>query len=252
MAEYEGGPAADALLAAILDEALPDRVQGDPEFMAEHRSAAADVALLREQLTLIGDTLAGGERAAEPAPAPAAASRNRTRRSARAPRNRRPLALALGTLAAACAAALVVGMGWLVAQGGMSGSDSGAGTQSAADGGAKEEAAGRGSAGYLACARLVVEGTVTEVEPLPGAVQDRITLEVERYYKPDKGKDEVTFLMAKDAHPRLGEGDHALIGIPRDAATPDIWTTGEEDIARERRWITKALPEARTLDCETE
>lgn len=63
MAEYEG---VDALLAAITDEALPEGAGDDPEFMAEHRSAVADVALLREQLAVIGDALADRAEEARP------------------------------------------------------------------------------------------------------------------------------------------------------------------------------------------
>ncbi|MCZ0999044.1 hypothetical protein O1M63_14470 [Streptomyces mirabilis] len=65
MAEYEG---VDALLAAITDEALPEGAGDDPEFLAEHRSAVADVALLREQLAVIGDALADRAQEAKPVP----------------------------------------------------------------------------------------------------------------------------------------------------------------------------------------
>lgn len=62
MAGYEG---LDALLAAITDEPLPEGARDDAEFMAEHGSAVADVALLREQLRIMGDVLAAGTTAAE-------------------------------------------------------------------------------------------------------------------------------------------------------------------------------------------
>ncbi|MFD3312606.1 hypothetical protein [Streptomyces sp. NPDC058694] len=55
MAEYEG---MDALLAALTDEPLPEGARDDAQFLAEHRSALADIALLREQLRMMGDTLA--------------------------------------------------------------------------------------------------------------------------------------------------------------------------------------------------
>ncbi|MGW2287979.1 hypothetical protein [Streptomyces phaeochromogenes] len=55
MAEYEG---MDALMAALTDEPLPEDARDDAEFLAEHRSALADIALLGEQLRLMGDTLA--------------------------------------------------------------------------------------------------------------------------------------------------------------------------------------------------
>lgn len=88
MAEYEG---VDALLAAITDEPLPEGAHEDAEFMAEHRSAAADLALLRKQLALIGDTLAEGAETTEAAPS-RKGRRTRKSRGTRKPRNRRPAA----------------------------------------------------------------------------------------------------------------------------------------------------------------
>ncbi|WP_155057031.1 hypothetical protein [Streptomyces blattellae] len=240
-AEHNG---ADALMAALTGEPLTDEARADAAFLTEHESALADLALLREQLGFIGDTLA-----AEPA-------KQRTGKPAPVRhRGRGTLRVALGGLAVACAAALFAGMGWLVVQSGGSASDSGAGSDSAASEDAgkasgKAESASQSGAGYLACARLVVEGTVTAVEPVPGTAQDRVTLDVTRYYKPARGEDEIVFVMSEDVDPRLSKGDHTLIGIPRDAASPDIWTVGEKAVARERAWITRALPESRTLTCE--
>ncbi|MGW3415251.1 hypothetical protein [Streptomyces sp. NPDC000888] len=237
MAEYQG---VDALLAAITDEPLPEGAQDDAEFMAEHRSAVADMALLRERLTVIGDALADRTEAAEPKPEPV---------PVRAPRKRtrRPLVLALGTLAATAVAAMVVGMGWLIMQ-------AGSGVSSISDdSGSAEKAAGGDSSlsapGYLACSRLVVEGTVAQVEQVPGAALDRITLDVSRYYKPDNGKDQVTFVMDVNVDPRLHKGDHVLVGIPLNSASPDIWTTSEKEIAQERTWILDALPDSRDITC---
>ncbi|MFI6334558.1 hypothetical protein [Streptomyces sp. NPDC050535] len=237
MAEYEG---ADALLAAITDEPLPEGAEDDAEFMAEYGAATADVALLREQLTVLGDVLADRTEAADPNPVPV---------SVRAPRKRRlrPLVLTLGTLAVVTVAAVVVGMSWLLAQGG-----SGA-MSSNSDSGAKAEDSGGSSfsaPGYLACSRLVAEGTVARVEQVPGATRDSVTLDVSRYYKPDRGKGRITFLMDENAGPRLRTGDHVLVAIPRDQASPDIWITGEREIARDRTSIEQALPDSRALDCE--
>lgn len=245
-AEHNG---ADALMAALTDEPLTDEDRADAAFMTEHESALADLALLREQLGVIGDALAA-EPAKKKAEKPTPAVRQRRRRTLR---------LALGGLAVACAASLFAGMGWLVVQSGSgttddsgsladsSGSDS-AGAPEPDTG--KAEEASKSRAGYLACARLVVEGTVTAVVTVPGTAQERVTLDVTRYYKPAKGEDEVVFVMDKDVDPRLRNGDHALIGIPRGDASPDIWTVGEKKIAGERAWITRALPESRTLTCE--
>ena len=69
--EYEGDARTAALLAAITDEPLPQEALDDPEFMAEHRSAVADVAALREQLLIMGDSLAvESERSRAAAPVP--------------------------------------------------------------------------------------------------------------------------------------------------------------------------------------
>ncbi|MFJ8533389.1 hypothetical protein [Streptomyces sp. NPDC093591] len=239
---HEGRTGTDALLAAITGEPLPDEARADAAFMAEHRSAAADVALLREQLELIGQALAEPPPVRAPAPEPVPARRpSRARRHA--------FTLAFGTLAVAAVASVVTGLGWLVSQGGDSGLASGG---SADQSSAKQEAAEFGSPRYLACARLVAEGAVTAVVPVPGTLQERITLRVTRFYEPEKspekGKDdEVTFLMEEDI---VDKGEHLLVGIPRHAATPDVWAVGEHDIALERAWITASLAEAGELTCE--
>ncbi|GAB2743678.1 hypothetical protein [Streptomyces bullii] len=163
-------------------------------------------------------------------------------------RRRRPVGVVLGALAAATAAAVVVGMGWLVAQGGGVAGTTSAGDSSQA--GAKE-AAGQlfGSPRYLACARVVAEGTVVAVRPLPGGEQDRVTLRVTRSYQPQKGADEVTFVREEGVHPRLRRGDEVLVGLPRHGSVPDALFLGEKEIARERALLTASLPESRTLTC---
>ncbi|AMW10514.1 hypothetical protein A4E84_13930 [Streptomyces qaidamensis] len=238
-----------ALMAVITGDAPPDDALADDAFMTEYRSATADVALLREQLDLIGQTLA------EPPGAPrlrTGGGASVTSLSARRDR-RKPWDLALKGLVAAVGAGLVIGMGWLVVQsGGMdAGGDQGA--SSAADGSAGREHADEDAklsdAGYLACARIVVEGIVTGVETVPGTGQDRITLDVTRYYKPDKGRKRITFPLETGAEPALRAGDHMLVGVSGEQAHPDMWTTGEKEIARDRAWITEALPASRTLPC---
>jgi hypothetical protein len=291
-ADYDG---MDALLAALVDDPLPEGARRDASFMAAHRAAAADVALLRSQLLLLGDTLARdtsadvagpepGSRARTEAVAPAGeapatgptdgpraahadvpgvvgdpsvrvlpvGSRAHGGLSGRRGRSR-PLGMALRGLVAAVVAGGVVGMGWLVVQGGHGAGDD-AGSGSAADAAAGpargEEGVKLGRAGYLACARLVAEGTDVEVDPVPGARQDRVTLDVDRSYKPAKGQDRIVFPMDEDVDPRLRPGDHVLVGITRGQAQPDLWSVGEKEIAPERAWITAALPESATLPCE--
>ncbi|MFI6852892.1 hypothetical protein [Streptomyces sp. NPDC050416] len=384
-ADYDG---VDALMAALTDDPLPEGARRDASFMAAHRAATADVTLLREQLLLIGETLARdtgteagaagtepeasartGEEAGDPAgratavgsavgvepevgtrirgeaggaveratavgsavgvepevgtrvrgeaggaveratavgsavgvepevgtrvrgeagdpegraPAigPAAATRAAGSGAAAGPAvsglepetagqeagagagvvalagrrgRRRALGVALRGVAAAVAAGVVVGMGWLVVQGNHGSADDAAGSTAAdsAAGPARGEASAKlGHAGYLACARLVAEGTVAEVERVPGTGQDRVTLDVDRSYKPAKGQDRVVFPMDEDAVPRPRPGDRVLVGITRGQAQPDLWRVGEKAIAPERAWITAALPGSATLPCE--
>ncbi|MFF6779978.1 hypothetical protein [Streptomyces sp. NPDC012510] len=274
----------DALTAALLDDPLPEEALEDAEFMASRDAAAADVALLREQLGLIGDALAatgedavagvppgrlvaartgdaaGAEtdpgRLSGPAQAPVAPVRPLPTRSAR---RRRALNVALGTLAAAVAAAAVFGVGRAVVQAGgvtnMTSSDARDGAKSDESQGDVDPQQENGGAslsreGYVACARLIVEGTVTAVEPVPSTGQDRITVAVGRWLKPDKGADQIVFPMEQDVDPRLRKGDHVFVSIPKESAQPDIWSTDEADIARDRAWIEGALPGARSLSCE--
>ncbi|KOG32426.1 hypothetical protein [Streptomyces resistomycificus] len=239
-AEHDGRAGADALMAAITDEPLPDTARADPAFLAEHRSAQADLALLREQLGLIGHALA--EPPAAPRPAPVRPSRSPSRTPAR----RRAFNLAFGALAVTAAAAVLSGMGWLLSQ---APSGAGAGADSGA---AKQESGGVrfGSPRYLACARTVAEGTVLRAEELPDGELLRVTVRVTRYYKPAEGEDELTYVISRYVMSRLpAKGDRVLFGAWHDAATPDSWVLGERAVARERAWITASLPESRGLTC---
>ncbi|MGC9538088.1 hypothetical protein [Streptomyces sp. UG1] len=236
----------DALMAAITGEPLPEEARADAALLAEHRSAVADVALLREQLGLIGDALAEPPPpppAPEPRPAP-------VRRPSRA--RRRLFAVGLGSLAVAAAASVLAGMGWLLTQaGGGAGADEGASTADKAASPQQESGGGTafGSPRYLACSRLVAEGRATSVELLPGTTSMRVTLHMTRYYKPDKGEEELTFVVDENLVPGVREGDPVLIGIPQGERQPDFWAVGEQNIAPERAWITASLPEARELTC---
>lgn len=243
----------DALMAAITDEPLSDEARADAAFMAEHGSAVADLALLREQLGIIGRALA--EQAApvpvpepepkpDPVPAPAPA-----RQPSRA--RRRMFSVALGGLAVATAASVLVGLGWLLRQTG-AGDAMSAGEGSAADSKqAASPAAGTafGSPHYLVCSRLVAEGRATAVERLAGTRSLRVTLRMTRYYKPDKGEQELTFVVDENVVPGLREGDQVLIGVPQGGRQPDFWAVGERNIAPERPWITASLPKSRKLTC---
>jgi hypothetical protein len=236
--EHDG---TDALMAALTGEEPSEAARADAAFMTEHRAAEADVALLREQLGLIGDALARDAEAVHRKPAPVRAPRDR----------RRARRVAFASLAAAAVATVLAGMGWLVAQnGGGASQDSGA----SADKAAPSAGSALSSPGYLACARLVAEGDVTEVERVPPAAgQERITLHVTRSYKPEKAGGEggqMTFVLGEDAGQKaLHKGDHVLVSFPRHAAAPDQVIVGAQAVARERAGLTRALPEAAGLRC---
>ncbi|WP_329435227.1 hypothetical protein OG564_29425 [Streptomyces sp. NBC_01280] len=225
-----------ALMTALTGEPLLPQDAADPETVAAHAAAQADVALLAEQVRGIGDALAAR---ALPRPAPVVARRPR----------RRPLAVAFGALAAACAATLLGGLVWLgaVAPGG------GADNKSAADHGGAADSGKQGAdvtpEGFVACSRLIVEGTVVRVEPVPGAERDTITLTATRYYKPAEGPEKVTFRMDHDVDPRLKPGDRTLISIPKGEEFPDNWAVKAADRASLRDMVVNALPGSRALTC---
>ncbi|MFC7305505.1 hypothetical protein ACFQVC_14890 [Streptomyces monticola] len=231
----------DPLMAALTDEEPPQELRDD----AEYRAAVTDVALLRAELQSLGDTLG---RAPQPRPEPAASPRGlrgpRGLRSSRSSRGRRPGALL--ALAAACAAALLGGVMWLGAVNGVGGAVSGDDRSAGAE---KQEAASTSAEGTVACARLIVEGTVAAVESLPGAAGERITLDVIRSYKPADGEPRVTFVTEAESFPRLRTGDRVLIIVPKGQARPSHVATGE-DVTRDRAWIERALPGARGLTCD--
>ncbi|MFF8949256.1 hypothetical protein ACF09I_10835 [Streptomyces sp. NPDC014940] len=62
----------DALMAAITGTPLPPRAQRDPALLAEHRSAEADVAVLREQLVRLAEVLTGEPQQPAPGTTPGA------------------------------------------------------------------------------------------------------------------------------------------------------------------------------------
>ncbi|MEU5581343.1 hypothetical protein AB0887_07535 [Streptomyces huasconensis] len=237
----------DALMTAITDDPVPEEALSDPAFAAEHVAAVADVALLRERLGVIGAVLAAAPKAPPERVVPL-----------RAPRTaRRRFTVALGAVAAAAAAVTVIGgMGWLAVDAGRGagagGDADGSGAKAAApdergDGSARQEAA-RTPEGFVACSRLIVEGTVTAVDAVPGAARDRITLKVTRHIKPASGDRTVTFPMSHDVDPRLQKGDRTLITVPKGAAEPDNWATGKEGDEL-RRMILKALPGSAGIRC---
>nr|WP_260859564.1 hypothetical protein [Streptomyces cupreus] len=289
-------------MAAITDEPLPDGA--DDAYLAEHRSASADIAALRAQLDIIGRTLGGDPPKPAPAPVPvracvtspagratsgthsprggtrsrvaepptwlrhegAPAPCDRTHQTPRAdpagdvtqalrPVRRRAFRLALGSLAAAAAATVMVGFGWLVAQ-----SDMGSGSADSASGSAEKaqsDSAGGvlfGSPRYLACAYLVAEGEVSSAEPVAADPElVRVSVDLSHVYKPEKPGpkkgDDLGYVIDKNTAPGLRAGDHVLFGVPEKGASPDMWVIGETAVAQERNRINGSLPESRSLNC---
>ena len=108
-------------------------------------------------------------------------------------------ALGLGVLVTAVVTAGVLGMGWLVGQGGADRAGAKVHSGEAADVGA-----GDGPAPYpvseVGCSRLVAEGTVSAVGPLSDPLI-RVVLTVTRRYVPEHGPSEVTFFIGGGAKP---------------------------------------------------
>ncbi len=286
-AEYDG---MDALMAAITGDPLPEEARRDPAFLAEHREAEADVAVLRAQLVRLAGALTGEgstdeEAEASPgavsAPSPARRPRSRIHSSAptrppgpsrpgRASGPRRALRIALGSLAGAAAFSLVLGFGWLVAQGGGGADDKSGASSAKGDVGSAGQEAGAGGRPAdpereLACSRLVVEGTVARVErekDAPGSAASgsgpgsaasapgsRVTLTVVRSYRPAHGPAEVRFLLDADARPAPRVGQHVLVRVGRGERYASLWAVGDSRVAAARAWIIEALPGSRTLTC---
>ncbi|MEV5385542.1 hypothetical protein [Streptomyces sp. NPDC052721] len=275
--EYDG---MDALMAAITGGPLPEGARRDPAFLAAHRAAEADVAVLRDQLVRLAEALTGEESTGEGAgaspdavsPLPPTAPphpRSRTRPSAparpgrpprpgRASGPRRALRTALGSLAGAAAFSLVLGFGWLVTQGG-GGADDKGGASSAAKGDVDATGREAGAGGRpadpereLACSRLVVEGTVARVARDEDAPGSRVTLTVIRSYRPAHGPAEAGFLLDADARPAPRAGQHVLVRVGRGERYASLWAVGDSRVAAARAWITDALPGSRTLTCPSD
>lgn len=240
--EYVERDEYDALMPALTDESVSDGLP--PELAAEHAAAVADVALLREHIGLVGRTLAAPGPAPKPAPTPVPVP-DRSVGVRPAGVRRRRLKVALGLAAATAAVSLVGGVSWLALEGGggISGSsndsDAAKGVAPGAENG--PDSGDQKPGAYVPCARLIVEGTVNRVEPLPGGTRDRIVLDVTRYYKPRQGAEQVTFVMDTNVDPRLHPGDRTLIGIPKGKASPDLWSDNKADVARDRAFIEREL-----------
>ncbi|QIJ66534.1 hypothetical protein G7Z13_12075 [Streptomyces sp. JB150] len=251
-------------MAVLTGDPLPDAARTDPALLAAYRSAEADVALLREQLGIIAHALTEPETEpgpqSEPGPASRAPARPETVPApAPAPRpsrqpSRRTLRRVRNGLGLAAALAVFLGMGWLVVRAGQGVDDAASGAADKGAGSAQKSLGPLGSPAYLACTRLLVEGTVTGVAPGPRGGEERVTVDVIRSYRPAGATGgEATFVTgdapAFGAPRSLREGDHVLVAVPRRGEAADLWFVGEEDIAPQRRAIAEALPRARSTTC---
>ncbi|WP_225832128.1 hypothetical protein [Streptomyces sp. NK08204] len=237
-------------------------------------------ALLKEELTWLAEALTGELQESAPEESeslePAASARStasprslgpgtRPRGStrpvspARPPRPGRPagprrvLRIALGALAGAAALTMAVGLGWVASRG------DGAKARSADE---SAKSAAHAPAEYswdggrpddpelaLACFRLVVEGTVTKVEPEHPSPRARIVLTVSRSYKPAHTPPEVVVRLDAGARPVPLVGQHVLVGVPQDAQNASLWAVGDDRVDVNRAWITEALPGSRHHLC---
>ncbi|GGK46073.1 hypothetical protein [Streptomyces flaveus] len=259
MAEYEGEGDArtDALLAAITDEPLPQEALDDPEFMAEHRSAMADVAELREQLLFMGEALAAESERSQADPAPVRTAKP-PRRAARSWQPRRYAGLALGALVVATGTTLLGGLVWLGVQSGggadagTSSADSGAGR---AETGSGDDTAADGKDMYspemhIACSKVLVEGTVQSITPAADG-NVRVALKVKRYYRPEQSVTDhptITVTLLASARQDLKVGTYTLVRVPVYPQDRQDWETGW-GVGDARKGILDALPGAQGLKC---
>ncbi|MFF5366567.1 hypothetical protein [Streptomyces sp. NPDC013187] len=101
--------------------------------------------------------------------------------------------------------------------------------------------------GIVACAKLVVEGTVAGTDVAgPGKVGVR--LDVERYVKPGKGPDEVRFVVPRADGAAYQTGSRVLVAVSRfDDEVPLLFTGS--DIAPTEEWMTAEANRADAPAC---
>ncbi|MFF8472626.1 hypothetical protein [Streptomyces sp. NPDC015414] len=270
----------DALMAAITGTPLPPDAHDDPVLLAEHRSAEADVAVLKEQLTWLAEALTGEPRPERPARGPAAADEpggaasgpaaagsgpdgppaggaGRARsvrrpggagRPARTGGVRRGVRVVLGSVAGVLALGLVAGLGWAVVA--RSGGGASMSSDKSADAKSRADAPGRAATGpVLSCYRLLAEGTVERVDRRTRAPRIRVVLTVTRSYRPAHGPSEVSFLLDDAASPAPRQGQHVLAGVDRGGQEATLWAVGDAGVAAERARINGTAPGSAPAPC---
>ncbi|MEU8560308.1 hypothetical protein AB0C45_02325 [Streptomyces cyaneofuscatus] len=208
----------DELMAVLMAGPPPE---GDAE-AAAYRAAERDMALLREELGLLGDLLAREEPGTAPPPVAVSPPPR--------PRWRRPGVLVLAASAALLAGAAGVGLLWTAAR-------------PADDGLAKLT-----EAGLVSCARVIADGTVTAVEPAGARL--RVVLTADRFLKPDApGTDRVEFLIPRNEAAGFPPGASMVVSVSRFEDEPVMGFTGGGR-AEAWEWMAAALPESRSTPCE--
>lgn len=215
-----------------------DKEAPDDELMAvllgepSGGDAERDMAVVRDQLRWIGDGLARAA-AQQPEPEPEPVPVRRKRR------------WGLFALAASVAVALLgTGTMYLVAHNGT------------LDGGSQSLLTYEG---LIACSSAVVEGTVERVDPVGGDWY-RVTLDVDRYYKPASGERRLTFTEEGanvPAYYKTGVRMLVLVSsFPGEGATTyragdPPYTEGRAEDALEegRQAVEAALPGAQGAKC---
>ncbi|MCX4677229.1 hypothetical protein OG413_18305 [Streptomyces sp. NBC_01433] len=211
----------DELMAVLLGEPAPR--DGESGTAARYAAAERDLAVLGTQLRLIGDTLAATPAPESAVPEPAAPH----------PAARRSRWRVFAPAASLVVAAALAGTGimWSVAR--------------PSDGGPGD--AKLTHEGIMACARLVVEGTVTRTERVAPGV--RVLLDVERRLKPERGPREAAFLVpGKDAD-HYPPGARMVVSVSRFPGEGVDFYTAAADRAAAWEWMSAALPGSRDLEC---
>ncbi|WP_411079082.1 hypothetical protein [Streptomyces sp. cmx-18-6] len=223
-----GGP--DALMAVLLGEPAPP---GDGPAARRHEAARQDMDVLGAQVRLIGDRLAAsGEEAGD---RPGAGEGAAYGTSPLVPRPGRPRPRRKKHLALAACVLLVAGL-------------AGAGILRAVaipaggDGAAKltEE-------GIVACARLVVDGTVVRTESAASGV--RVVLDVERSLRPERGPDRADFLVPGEEAGSYRPGTRMTVVVSRFPDEPVMAYTGARERADAWERLSAALPDSGGLEC---
>ncbi|MEU5159513.1 hypothetical protein AB0G74_07870 [Streptomyces sp. NPDC020875] len=274
------GPDGDALMAVLMGEPVPE---GDP---AAGR-AARDMAVLAEQLKLIGGVLASdadGEAAAGPVPAgsPPAAPvtapagrivrplrlRSRPARSrpgadsrpgsgAGNPERRRTV---LALAASAAVLATLLGAAALVQYYVAAPGDSLTASDIAAEKGTyprastgEESAAKRAPAKGAACARLIAEGTVVAAgteksDGGAGSGRFTVTLDVDTHLQPGQGLRRERVVFPPGTEPEVRIGTRMLVVVPSDPDQKPLYYLGD-DVPEGRDRVQEDLSGERGLVC---